>query len=490
MKQEIYLNKLCEDDRMELDFYLAEISRHLNLSRKHNEQIMKDFMAALEYYLKEGVSFHDALKRLSTDNLGDYYEKNHHYWYPLDNAAMIYPYSMKHDQMPMFRLSVYLKEDVVPEILQMALTFTIKRFPSFATTLKKGFFWHYLDEARRRFDIQKEKERPLQPISIGYSSSQSFRVIYYQNRVSLEIFHVLTDGSGAVIFLKTLITEYLRLLGHDVVFEEGALDINEPVQEGETVNNFALAKTKKGTTGFMGKPARQLKGRVAYNRPTRLLHFAMPCDKLKETAHRYNCTVTVYLLAQMFKACAKSIAEETGRITIQVPVNMRKFNKSNTLRNYSMYMSITINKEDTGDMTAMIAELQKQIAFQGSEEEMSRMMSTTKKMIAPLRYIPMFIKAPATSVISRYLGDNIFTSCISNLGLIKVSKTIEPYIEGFELLLGSSRVNRVSCGMASFGNKSVFSITKSTTDESFEEALYDLLTADGLEPEVSGSEHE
>lgn len=490
MKQEIYLNKLCEDDRMELDFFLAEINRHLNLSRRQNELIMKDFMNALEYYLHEGVSFKEGLRRLSADNLGDFYEKNHHYWYPLDNAAKIYPYSLKHDQMPIFRMSVYLKEPVVPEILQMALTFTIKRFPSFATTLKRGFFWHYLDEARRRFAVEKETERPLQPIRIGSSSSQSFKVLYYENRISMEIFHALTDGTGGLVFLKTLTTEYMRLLGHEVVFEEGALNIDEPYKESEIINNFANTELKKGTTGFMGKPARQLKGRVAWVRPSRLLHFTFATDKLKETAHQYGCTITVYVLAQMFMACKEAIAQKDGRITIQVPVNMRKFNKSDTLRNYSMYMSITVNKENMTDLKSLIPELQKQIAFQGSEEEMSRMASTTIKMISPLRFIPLFVKAPITSIVSHYLGDNIFTSCLSNVGAVRVSSTIEPYIDCFDFLLGTSTVNRASCGLVAFGNKAVLSITKITADETFEETLYDLFTADGLEPEVSGSAKE
>lgn len=37
-----------------------------------------------------------------------------------------------------------------------------------------------------------------------------FRVTYYQKRINLEVFHVLTDGNGALIFLKELTYQYLR----------------------------------------------------------------------------------------------------------------------------------------------------------------------------------------------------------------------------------------------------------------------------------------
>ena len=34
---------------------------------------------------------------------------------------------------------------------------------------------------------------------------------YYRNRINLEVFHVLTDGTGAMNFLKTLVSNYLAL---------------------------------------------------------------------------------------------------------------------------------------------------------------------------------------------------------------------------------------------------------------------------------------
>lgn len=90
--------------------------------------------------------------------------------------------------MSVFRLSVYLKQSVVPELLQMALSFTIKRFPSFTTTLKRAFFWHYLDTTKRRFSVEQESGIPCQALKVALSGSQSFRVLYYNNRISVEFF--------------------------------------------------------------------------------------------------------------------------------------------------------------------------------------------------------------------------------------------------------------------------------------------------------------
>ena len=133
---------------------------------------------------------------------------------------------MARGRMSVFRLSVYLKRPVVPVLLQMALSFTVRRFPSFATTLKKGF-WHYLDTAKRRFSVEQGKRRSLSAIK-GFpsSGSQSFRVLYWENRISVEFFHVLTDGTGGMTFLKVLVAEYLRLTGVEVVPGDALWDIN------------------------------------------------------------------------------------------------------------------------------------------------------------------------------------------------------------------------------------------------------------------------
>ena len=68
--------------------------------------------------------------------------------------------SMGLKRMMVFRLSCYLKKPVEPAIMQMALSYTIRRFPYFATTVKCGFFWHYIDSAMRRFAVRQEASCP------------------------------------------------------------------------------------------------------------------------------------------------------------------------------------------------------------------------------------------------------------------------------------------------------------------------------------------
>ena len=173
--------------------FRKEFDAHCLLPRREKQRMWEDFERAFGWYSDHDVSTEEALRRLDVEHLGPFYAHPPILWFPLDSAAKIYPLSMEHGRMTLFRLSVYLKSEVVPELLQMALSFTIKRFPSFATTLKKGFFWHYLDTAKRRFCIEEERHIPCQPLKVSRSGSQSFRVLYFQNRISVEFFHILTE---------------------------------------------------------------------------------------------------------------------------------------------------------------------------------------------------------------------------------------------------------------------------------------------------------
>ena len=61
------------------------------------------------------------------------------------------------------------------------------------------------------------------------------RVYYYDRQISFEAFHSLSDGYGAITFLKTLTAVYLRNRGVNIPSGNGILDISEepPAEEME-----------------------------------------------------------------------------------------------------------------------------------------------------------------------------------------------------------------------------------------------------------------
>jgi hypothetical protein len=486
---EAYRQSLPKEGQEALEDFFRRARVRLALGKKDNGAMLADFEEAFLYYASAGTPLADALRLLDPVNLGGYYARTALLWYPLDDAAKVYPLSMQRNRMAVFRLSATLTREVEPALLQTALSFTLRRFPSFATTVKKGFFWHYLDAAKRRFSIEAERGIPCRPLDVSGSGAQSFRVLYYKNRISVEFFHVLTDGTGGMVFLKTLTAQYLRLLGEDVPAADGVLDVNDESCAEETENGFDYAEAAENPgKGFLGQLAVQLGGRPAEAKPCRILHFRMEADALKAAARENGATVTAYVLSLMFLAQRGATDLRTGDFSIQVPVNMRKFYPSRTLRNFAMYCSVRLPVSRTKMLEDVLPEVSAQLETKASESAMRMMMAATRRMTRSLRYVPLLIKRPAARLAYGFLGDRVFTNTLSNLGVVRVPEEMAQHVEEFDFVLGTGVVNRARCTLVTFRNTATLTVSKYTVDPSFEEALFRLLTEGGMCPRMEGSE--
>ena len=481
-----FINTLSDEDKARVQQYLKGYWEHCDLPSSELKLLTEDAKASLMYLTSTGLSVEESCRRLSSENLGGFYAHKALSWYPLDDAAKVYPLSIKSGKMPMFRLSCYLKEDVVPEILQSALDFTIKRFPSFATIIRKGIFWHYLDSVKRRFHVTKDSGVPCQPLRINSVGLQSFRVMYYRNRISAEFFHVLTDGSGGMIFLKTLVAEYLHLLGAPKVKDKGVFDINEPPMTSELSNDFErlCPKTRK-SGGFAGPAALQMGGKLSKHTPCKVVQLVYDTDSVMELCHRMGISVTTLTLSLMFLANRSATELNKGLLQFQVPVNMRKFfPESNTMRNFSMYCSIDLPPSKVNSIEEVAPMVAQQLKQKTTYDEMSVMMTTARRLVTSVKLVPLIVKAPIARIIYGFLGDSRFSNTLSNLGKIEMPDELVPYIEGFDFILGTCVVSRASCSMCSFGGNTVLSISKNTKDPSFEERLAALSQELGIKPEI------
>lgn len=472
----------------ELKAFFKEFDMHCSLNKSEKNKLKADFEKAILYYSKVGVSQKKALEMLKIKNLGDFYCTSTKKWFALDDAAKLYPLSMKQGKMSTGRLSVYLKEEVIPELLQMALNFTIKRFPGFAVTLKKGIFWHYFDMTSQRFYIESEKEVPCKPIKIARGGSQAFRIFYYKNRISMEMFHALSDGLGSVYFIKSLIAEYLRLTGKEITLDETIFDINSIPLNEEYENAFKKVPVKSSVSSAIRKPALQMGGKLVKNAPCRILHMKINTTELKNVCRKYHTTVARYFLALIFISAKNTIDKSKGEINIQVPVNLRGFYPSKTIRNFVLPCGISLPIETIDNVNSIITEINRQMKKNTSKETMSELITTTEKLINTVKYVPLVLKQPAARIGYGFLGDKAFTTILSDLGTIRMPPSISEHIESMDAIIGPAITQRARCVAVTFGNITTLSITKSTNDNVFEEKIYELLCNDKISVTVEGSE--
>ena len=479
---------LTIEESAKIDAYFNALEERIDLNILKRSLLFDHFCKAFEYYLDHDHSVDEIVERMDPVHLGSFYKDNKRSYYSLDNAAIVYPLGMKYGQMPLFRLSADLKEDIVPCLLQIALDFTIKRFPTFSAVTKTGFFWHYLETTNNIPLVEEENDIPCKPISIFLRSFRSIRVIYYKKRISVEYFHAITDGTGGMIFLNTLLAEYLRLLGNEKTCDDRILDIDEEVKAEELTNEFRKSTASKDYNTFLDKASLQLDGKLERVDLKRIIHYDFALEDIRNISKHYGGSITSYFLAVMFKASKKCISADKGLVNIQVPVNMRKFNGSRTLRNYSMYFSASKERNEIGEIEELVPDMNEQIKEKGREEIMDQMMATTENLIRALYHVPIFLKIPVAQLAYGYLGNSIIASCLSNLGEIKVPETMAEKIEHYDFLLVPARPNRASCTLISFKDRIRFTVSKSTADPSFEEEVYRIFEEDGLDFRLEGSE--
>jgi NRPS condensation-like uncharacterized protein len=261
-------------------------------------------------------------------------------WYRLDNAGKIFPSVSNARRSNLFRLTITLTEEINPVVLQEALNVTIKRFATFNVKLKRGLFWYYLEENKENPIIEEEDPFILEPMTAREAKGFLFRISYYHKRIALEVFHALSDGYGGMQFLKSITYNYLLLLGKDIDSENMILADIECVKE-EDQDSFLKNYDNSIKIDRKEQKARHFKGTFYENNWVSLVSGKVKETELKELCNQFDCSHTQLIVACLIASvyqCQNILDKKKYPFQVFVPVNLRRFFPSITLRNFSLYV--------------------------------------------------------------------------------------------------------------------------------------------------------
>ena len=418
-------------------------------------------------------------------------------WVRLDNAAKIYPAARRKNWSNLFRQSVTLTEDVDTRVLQDALDVTVKRFPSIAARLRKGAFWYYLQQVESAPQIREEYSYPLVFMNNEEMRRCAFRVIAHEDRIAVEFFHSLTDGTGAMIFLKSLTAEYLeQKYGISIPAEAGVLDRRQEPQEEELEDSFLkyagnVVASRKDTNAW------KMRGVPLPGGVLNLTCFRLPVKETLALAHNQGVSLTVFLSAVMMQALMnlqkekeRSFRKRKG-IKLLIPVNLRQLFPSKTLRNFAMYTIPEIDPR-LGEYT--FAEICKVIQHKMGSEITPKHMSTVittnvnDERNPLVRLIPLPVKNVVMKAIFDSVGERKSCLTLSNLGLVKVPQAMEPYIRRFDFILGVQAAAPYNCGVVSYGDTVYINFIRNTRDAELERHFHLVLRNMGVPVTVESNQ--
>ena len=396
-----------------------------------------------------------------TEDTGLARDRKSNRWYKLDNAAKIIPSSARGADTRVFRICCELKEDIEPELLQEALYDVRDEFPMFNCVLKKGFFWYYLEDSDLRPEVIKDCLPACSPIYYPGRVNLLYRVIYYKHRISLEMFHVLADGTGAFVFLKRLVCRYLELK-HGLSGQKLDGDTSSVEEKGGDAFSQYYTKQKlwsqlKQVKKISIGKAYQITGDMDENLLPHLLEVSVSAKKIASLAKENNTTVGVYTTSLYIEAIisAMSAREKQRPIVIQVPVNLRQFFSSYTTRNFFGVISIVFySSQYDGDISSIIKVVKKEYERQLSPESIEQTMNSYASLEHNpfVQMSPIWIKDIVVAFFNRQAKKGV-TTTLSNLGRINMPEEVSGYIDRFAPFMAAPSEQVCIC---SYGDRMIF----------------------------------
>ena len=418
-------------------------------------------------------------------------------WMKLDNAAKIYPAAKRRNWNNFFRISATLTEPVDVAVLRSALDVTARRFPSIAVRLRRGVFWYYLEQIPKAPAIQEEKSCPLAHAPFHQVRQCAFRILVYHNRFAVEFFHALTDGTGALIFVKTLLAEYLsQKYGLTVPAVDGVLGRLEEPGDEELEDSFLryagdVKASRKESTAW------HLSGTPEKDGFKNLVTLMVPAPELKACAKRYGVSVTELLCAAMMQAIAQLQAEKVPQrrlrkpVKVLLPVNLRNLFPSRTLRNFASYITPEIDPR-MGDYTfeEICAAVHHRMGLENNPQTMrAKFAANVASEKSPvLRVMPLFIKNLAMKAVFDTVGECKSCLCLSNLGVVRLPEVMAPYVARMDFIIGVQSKAPHNCGVLTWNDTVYINCIRSIREPELELHFYRVLHQLGLPVKVESNQ--
>ena len=439
-------------------------------------------------------------------------------WRKLDNSAKIFPLSTGRRYSTVFRISAVLKEKINPNILEKALNIALEKYDLFKVKMKYGFFWYYLEQNNKEPIIEEEKDYPCKYIEPSKNNDYLFKVTYYDTKINIDIFHVLTDGGSGVVFFREIIYTYLELL-HPTVFnsnERLTRKIDYNTEDSYLKNYMKNSKTKSSS-----KKAYILRGKKMKLGAISAIHEIIDITDLKRECEKYGATVTQYLTAVLIFSIYEANYKKTRSkkpIKICIPVNLKKYFPSKTMSNFFSYITleanmktlieksinITENKDekeslnkvnDKSNLTnnnklfdTIVYFVKNDFKTKLTEEEITKTMSANVKLGTNLfiKVIPLELKKILVRL--SYLEIRKYTTItFSNIGRVGIIGKYKDYIEEFLMLIAPEPVEKIKCSGCTFENKMSFTFTSILNDNNIEKTFYNFLKSRGIKVKIESN---
>ncbi len=363
-------------------------------------------------------------------------------WYKLDNVSNVFLATVSKRDTKTLRVSCTLTEKIDEGLLQEAVLSAIQDRPQVQMRIRRGLFWHYMETTSISPVVTVEADRICPSLYVPAKAMLHYRVTYFGNRINLDMFHALCDGTGALEFLNIIVLDYLKLRYpgqfDDVTVHSGASadDLSQ-----DSYRQFFGNMSLSGSTSFR-KAFHPGSLKLAYDQ-LRFFEIHMPTAQILPKAKELGLSLTSYLGAAWMLAIRDQMPPRKRKlpVTIDLPVNLRNYFPSHTTRNFFNNVSVTHVFDKDISLEELAAEFDAALKARLSEENIKKQMDSfeTMEFVAPIRAVPLFIK----QIVVRHakkLADRKVSMVFSNLGIRQVPQKLNDKIENYSAFCSSENL--------------------------------------------------
>lgn len=396
-------------------------------------------------------------------------------WRKLDNAALAYPALTGKNHTRVFRFYCQLKESVNEEILQKALDITMDKYPLFQAVLRKGLFWFYLEHRELRAMAQKENKPPCSRLYIPDKKALLLEVSYYKNRINFEVFHALTDGTGAMHFLQELVQNYLILAHPDRKL--GRIPVDDTItakdREEDSFSQYYSSELPKGKKQRIR--AARIRGEKLTHDEMNVTEVVIPVKETLAKARSMGVSITVLLTAMFLCAIHEELSGNSRKqpVRLLVPVNLRNYFPSQSMANFFGCIEVGYRFTEETKFEDVLQGVKEQFETELVKEKIAMRMNDYVRLEKNpfLRAVPLEIKKQALMV-GGNLDRRSITAVYSNVGIIRFPEEYREYIDRFGLLASTNTMQLCSC---SYENEMVLGFTSKIAGRSIERNMQRML---------------
>lgn len=408
-------------------------------------------------------------------------------WYKIDNVSKVFLATAGKRDTRSFRLSCTLKEDVDPKLLEQAVLSAIEERPQVQVRIRRGFFWHYMEDTDLMPVVKKEDDRICPLLYVPSKTMLHYQVTYFGKRINLDISHVLADGTGAMEFLNIIVLDYLKRK------YPGKLDdinVHSGASEGD-LNQDSYRQffgSKKLSHGSSKKNAFRPGGiKLPYNQ-LQFFEIHLPTSQILPRAKELKVSLTSYLGALWMLAIRDEMPPRKRDlpVTISLPVNLRNYYPSKTARNFFNSVNVTHVFDSEITLEELAKEFDVELKSQLTEENVKKQMDIfeTMEYVAFVRVVPLFIKQWVVRYFTKKSARKV-TMTFSNMGVQKPPETLGGFIENYS---GFCSTNSLFSTMFGYGDKLTLGVASAYTNTGVVKNFVRSLSESGVDITVCATE--